>query len=137
MVEEDPDNIEYLKQFIASGYRLNGVESHEKDKEGKDKYFLNSLVGVVENGYLIGAWGTQLDITAQHEENERLAHNRELLTRALHVSQIGIWEWDVQKNMLTWDKGLRRLYGVDDDEEITFEKFIEKVHPDDRQRMLN
>ena len=65
LVESDPNNIAYVRAFIEAGYRLDEHESHEKDRDGADKYFVNSLVGIVENGALAGAWGTQRDVTAQ------------------------------------------------------------------------
>ena len=75
LVQSDPNNIEYLRSFIRSGYRLNAAESHEIDRQGLSKYFLNSLVGIVDNGALVQAWGTQLDITDRkraHVEREQL-----------------------------------------------------------------
>jgi signal transduction histidine kinase/CheY-like chemotaxis protein len=65
LVREDPKNLEYFRAFVASGYRLIGAESHEVDREGNEKYFLNNLIGIVENGFLIRAWGTQRDVTEQ------------------------------------------------------------------------
>ncbi|MEO5930929.1 MAG: PAS domain S-box protein [Candidatus Kapaibacterium sp.] len=75
LVASDPGNIAYLRAFIESGYRLANAESAELDRDGNQKYFLNNLVGVVENGRLIRAWGTQRDITDQKlaaEERDRL-----------------------------------------------------------------
>ncbi|MEH2325477.1 MAG: ATP-binding protein [Nostoc sp.] len=63
LIPSDPDNIVYLCNFIRSNYRLIDAESHEIDKQGNSKYFLNNLVGIVENGLLVRAWGTQRDIT--------------------------------------------------------------------------
>jgi PAS domain S-box-containing protein len=74
LVRDDPNNIEYLRAFIASGYRLLDAESHEVDREGNEKYFANNLIGVVENGAILRAWGTQRDITGQRTiERERAA----------------------------------------------------------------
>lgn len=59
----EPANIEFLRTFIRSGYRLQDVESRERDMHGNEKVFLNSLIGVVEAGVLVRAWGTQRDVT--------------------------------------------------------------------------
>jgi signal transduction histidine kinase len=69
------DNTAYLREFILQGYRLNDAESAERDRHGQPKYFLNNLVGIVEDGKLLRAWGTQRDITdrkQQEQERERL-----------------------------------------------------------------
>lgn len=55
---------QYLTHFIENKYRVDGAESKELDKDGNTIYFVNNLVGVVENGSLVRAWGTQRDITS-------------------------------------------------------------------------
>ena len=57
------ENVAYLRRFIRSGYRLEDAESHEVDRYGHSKYFVNNLVGIFERGQLVGAWGTQRDVT--------------------------------------------------------------------------
>ncbi|MEH1816751.1 MAG: PAS domain S-box protein [Nostoc sp.] len=86
LVASDPHNIAYLRNFIRSNYRLIDAESHEIDKQGNSKYFLNNLVGIVENGFLVRAWGTQRDIT-EHKQAEAALRQREdelrLITNAV------------------------------------------------------
>jgi PAS domain S-box-containing protein len=48
----NPASIEYLKKFISSGYRLINAESEEMDKYGQKKFFLNNLVGIIENWFV-------------------------------------------------------------------------------------
>jgi hypothetical protein len=59
----NPENVAYLRTFIRSGYRLEDAESHEIDRYGNAKYFVNNLVGIFDRGQLVGAWGTQRDVT--------------------------------------------------------------------------
>ncbi|MEH1947868.1 MAG: PAS domain S-box protein [Nostoc sp.] len=86
LVASDAHNIAYLRNFIRSNYRLIDAESHEIDKQGNSKYFLNNLVGIVENGFLVRAWGTQRDIT-EHKRAEAALRQREdelrLITNAV------------------------------------------------------
>src|SRR5919206_235626 len=72
LVRSDPANVEYLRAFVAAGYRLAEVESVERDREGNEKYFSNSLVGVVERGAVLRAWGTQRDVTERRRIEEAL-----------------------------------------------------------------
>ena len=73
----NPENIAYLRSFIRSGYRLEDAESHEIDRYGNGKYFVNNLVGIFERGQLVGAWGTQRDVT----ETKRTGDPQEYLSR--------------------------------------------------------
>lgn len=71
LIREDEKNIEYLKKFIQSNYRLNDHESYERDRYGNIHIFQNNLVGIPEEGKILRAWGTQRDITKQKREEER------------------------------------------------------------------
>lgn len=132
LIESDPKNQEYLTAFITSGYNLTQVESHERDRHGQDKYFLNSLIGTVEDGKLIRAWGTQQDITKQRTATEALQRSEERLSLALQSSSMGLWEWEVATNELYWSQTLRKIYGIKPKEEITYEKYVSMIHPEDR-----
>ena len=72
LVRSDPKNIEFLHAFVASKFRLTDVESHERDRDGNPKIFLNNMIGIVENGHIVRAWGTQRDITAQRRLEEQI-----------------------------------------------------------------
>ncbi|WP_207956732.1 PAS domain S-box protein [Rubrobacter tropicus] len=69
-----PENLQYLEAFVRSGYRIADAESVEVDRDGRPKHFLNNLAGIVEEGRLVRAWGTQRDVTERHlaEEAQRL-----------------------------------------------------------------
>ena len=72
LVREDPANVEYLRAFIRSGYRLTDAESVEVDREGRRHHFLNNLVGAVEDGRVLRAWGTQRDVTERRRVEREL-----------------------------------------------------------------
>jgi PAS domain S-box-containing protein len=73
LVPSDPANYEYLKSFIKSGYRLVEAASRERDADGNEKYFLNNFIGIVENGKMVRAWGTQRDITERVLSERKMA----------------------------------------------------------------
>jgi PAS domain S-box-containing protein len=51
------------------------------------------------------------------------------------LAHVGIWEWDIPSNRLTWSAELCRIYGVDSRTFVaTAEQYHEFVHPDDRER---
>jgi PAS domain S-box-containing protein len=90
LVRDDPNNVEYLRAFINSGYRLTEAESHEVDREGRQKYFLNNLVGVVEGGKILRAWGTQRDVTERKISEESLRESEGRFRRVVESNIIGV-----------------------------------------------
>jgi len=79
----DPQNIELTRDYIRSGFRVLERESHEVDVLGNPKVFLNSMIGIVENGKLVRTWGIQRDVT----ERVRLEEARKQAEAALQESQ--------------------------------------------------
>jgi PAS domain S-box-containing protein len=134
LIQSEPLNIEYLRSFIRSGYKLNAAESYEVDKEGKPKYFLNNLVGIVENNVLLRAWGTQLDITQRKQAEEALRESNTRLQLALDAGQLGDWDLDLATK--TAQRSLRhdRIFGYDSLlPQWSYEIFLSHVLPEDRK----
>ena len=61
----DPSNLELTRQYIRSGFRVVDRQSYESDVQGNPKVFLNSMIGIVEDGKLVRTWGIQRDVTEQ------------------------------------------------------------------------
>lgn len=66
----DQGNVDYLLAFKHNDFRLFNAESRELDRHGQIKVFINNLVGIVENGKIIRAWGSQIDITDRKQTEE-------------------------------------------------------------------
>lgn len=73
---DDPQLADLCRAFIASGYRLVDVETVEPDRFGRERHFLNSLVGTVEDGGLQRTWGTQREVTELARQAAALARYR-------------------------------------------------------------
>ncbi|MBI1195355.1 MAG: EAL domain-containing protein [Gammaproteobacteria bacterium] len=53
------------------------------------------------------------------------------------IARIGSWELDLTKNLLWWSKEVYRIFAVEsEDMKPTYEGFLERVHPEDRE-MVN
>ncbi|HUR80287.1 MAG TPA: ATP-binding protein [Thermoanaerobaculia bacterium] len=48
---------------------------------------------------------------------------------------VGYWYWDLRQGELNWSPVCCRLHGVAAGEEVSYERFLESVHPDDRERV--
>ncbi|MGC9527249.1 MAG: PAS domain-containing protein [Limnospira sp.] len=67
------------------------------------------------------------------ESREQLRHLSDRLELAIKSGAIGIWDWDVTHNTLTWDDRMYELYGVAPEEfGNIYDAWADRVHPDDR-----
>ncbi len=72
--------------------------------------------------------------TERKRAEEQLHANEERLRLATQTGKIGIWEWDIPKNRVSWTDSLFVMHGVKkEDFNATAEGFAALVHPDDRE----
>jgi len=83
-LEEETDiqkTHELIQHFVTHQYRLSNVETRDRDAKGNTRYYLNNIIGIVENSHLVRTWGIQTDITERKKtERELLQTNQELDT---------------------------------------------------------
>jgi diguanylate cyclase (GGDEF)-like protein/PAS domain S-box-containing protein len=74
------------------------------------------------------------DLSEQRRSEDELRRTRDQLVEALRLARIGSWEWDIGANEVTWSDELFRIYGLAPNEIVpSYEGFLERVHPDDRE----
>jgi PAS domain S-box-containing protein len=110
-VLDDPKNEAFLRAFISSGYRLRDAESHERDLHGDDRYFENSLIGVIENGMLVRAWGTQRDITRQRRVEGALRESEERFARFMKQLPGAAWIKTLNGRYVYANPEAERIFG--------------------------
>ena len=92
----DPRNLQFLEAFVRSGYRLMDAESHELGRDGESRYFLNNLIGIVSEGNLVRAWGSQRDITGLKKAEGAVLASEARFRSVFESGMIGIAFWNRQ-----------------------------------------
>lgn len=111
LVEDDPNNAEFLRALVASGFRLNDAESHERDIHGNDRYFLNNFVGFMENGHVVRAWGSQRDITMSRRAEQALLESEERYRIVAETASDAIISIDDRSKILFVNSAAERIFG--------------------------
>jgi diguanylate cyclase (GGDEF)-like protein/PAS domain S-box-containing protein len=66
-----------------------------------------------------------------------LRKSEQSLAAAQRIAQLGNWEQDLETGELRWSAEVYRLLGVDPESfQPTFERFMDRVHPEDRPAVL-
>lgn len=60
------------RAFIRLGFTQKDYITKEKDRFKKEKYFLNSIIGIFDDEYIYGFWGKQVDVTEKLKAEQAL-----------------------------------------------------------------
>jgi len=134
-----PDDAVWAVDFCVSATQRN--EDHEFEYRAKAAdgrtVWLKDLVRVVPRpGRSPLLRGVMIDITSEKEAQAQAEELRRELLEAQELAHIGSWQWIVGDDKVTWSDELYRIYGLDPKAfGASFGAYLERVHPDDRERV--
>ena len=69
---------------------------------------------------------------ALRESEARLVFSEELLRLATDAAEVGIWDLDLETDILTWSARTKAMFGISPDVPCSMDDFYAGLHPDDR-----
>ena len=79
--------------------------------------------------------GLQVDVTDRHQMADMLREQRRRLEVAVDATGLGVWEWDLEAGTLAWSERNKQLFGLPASGEVTLERYLALVHPEDLPRV--
>lgn len=86
-------------------------------------------------GVLYRTVGTAVDITRQKVAQVLLEENEKRLNLVIDAANMGMWDFNLENNTTILPERTREFYGLKPGEVFSFERFLQAVHPDDRERV--
>jgi PAS domain S-box-containing protein len=120
-------NIETLNRFVQSGYRLLNWESELLGHDGVTRSVVHNVVGTVENGTLVRAWGSISDITERKDAERRLR----LLAHTITSTRDCVSLTDLHGRVLFVNDAFLSTYGFPEEELLGQD--IKRVRPGGEQ----
>ncbi len=84
-----------------------------------------------EAGNIAGAVAAFINVTERKRAEEALRESEERLSAALRAGKLGVYDYNPRTGQLNWDPAVYRLFGVPEDEPVTYEMFEAGIHPED------
>lgn len=85
-------------------------------------------------GESIGMMGVLQDVTNRRSAEEKMRESEARLRLATSSGKVGVWDWDVVADRVTWTDSLYGMHGVDRESfGGTGAAFVALIHPDDRR----
>jgi len=86
-------------------------------------------------GSFAGYIGSCVDVTELINKEHALRESEERMRMAAEAVNLGIWEWDLNKDEIWANNARRELLGWPASGKIALNDFVWRLHPDDRDRV--
>ncbi len=140
----------FLAAPIASSAHVYGwiclVGNEGRSFTEDDEHLVMALAGQLGRVYENGYYYAMAQKRAEELEHEIVAHKRstdalrtaeERMRFALEAAGVGVWDLDYTTGVHRWSEIVESQYGLEPGTfGGTFEAFVERVHPDDREAVL-
>ncbi len=92
-----------------------------------------------EREHISEAYATNQRLLYELEQTQHaLTEHQTRLTLAQQAARMGVWEWDLTANEVTWSMGAPALYGVTEQTiRVPYEEWLKFVHPADQDSVLS
>ncbi len=132
-----PEFYREIWDTITAGRIWQGVLCNRR-KDGSHYWVRGTIMPVLgDDGLPLRYLSVRTDITEIIEFEQALQRSEERLRRAQIYADVGTWDWDMVTGGLYWSEQVAPMLGLDPMAETRYEHFIEAVHPDDRQRVID
>ena len=135
---------EIAKQDLQEFYKLlhkgtvKGYETINLSKTGEEIHLLiNAKALLDDKGTIVGARGTACNITERMKIEEELKKSESNLQEVENIAKLGRWKLDLPKKILQCSELTLKIFELDPKQYgVSYEAFIETIHPDDRKRVI-
>ena len=128
--------------LAADGIRsvLNGSSKsfsfdYESNSSVKERWF-QLTVTPLSNERPKGVVVIHANISTSKRDQLDLISVAERLSLATAVAKVGVWDWELETDVHTWDATMSTIYGFQRDDLIDYSKWSSSVRPDDLPEIL-
>ncbi len=121
----------WVQKAVAAGPQL--FEWQGKHKSGRifwdEVNMRKAVIGAVDRVIV-----SVRDISERKDVEATLLASEQRLKEAQAIAHIGYWDLDIENNRLIWSDEVYRIFDLEPQAfAATYEAFIERIHPDDRE----
>ena len=116
---------------IVTFYLLAGVHSSLVDYGVIKTPYLVTFTWLIILGAM--AWELSRDLVRAAQMSKELRETQERMQLATTAVNLGVWEWDIDRDEFWITDTIRKRLGAGPAERVNFSRFLQSVHPDDRE----
>jgi len=130
------DRVETAKEEkkLADGKTTTNFDNRYKCKNGTYKYLRWCVTPDTSTGLL---FCSARDVTESKISSIALEHSEKNLKESQKIAQLGSWETNIEtQELVLWTQELYEIFGFRWKEKVTIKKILERVHPEDKDKVL-
>lgn len=114
-----------------------GLDFLHTDDQGQTCWFRVSAAPFRRDDKIAGAVAYIEDIDKEKRAEELLRQSEERLKSAVELAGLGLYSVEIEdgKDRLSWDDRVRAMWGLPNGAEVSFQVWLEGIHPEDRDRV--
>ena len=135
--KEKENETKELNREVTQNKKSITIETVRRTKSGQNVDVSLSIFPLFDaDGKMNQASAILRDISSIKAAGKALRKSETLLKQTQKIAKLGSWEWDVKENTVYWSDELYDIFEVPlKNQQLTYETYIERVHPDDRERV--
>jgi PAS domain S-box-containing protein len=84
----------------------------------------------------LGTVAERLALVVERKRTETELRDRERqLAEAQRIAHLGSWQWRIGADAVEWSEALYEIFGLPTGAPVDFECYLERIHPEDRERV--
>lgn len=133
-VVQDPrvPHHEWARELGLSSFAGYRIRPRNGETIGVLALFSKRAISAEEDAMLRSLSNLVVPVIEAARVDATLRANEKILNRAQALGRLGSWHLDVAGNRLEWSEETYRIFGVPPGMAMTYEAFLERVHPEDR-----
>jgi diguanylate cyclase (GGDEF)-like protein/PAS domain S-box-containing protein len=132
VAHDDEDIDRHVLRSLEEKRRHIGERRYRR-KNGSE-ILVDTSASVIPYGGRTALCAVSRDVTERRAAEEAVRKSEARLAEAQRLAHLGGWEWDIQTDEISWSDEVYRIYGLAPHSIVpSFERFMEVVHPDDRE----
>jgi PAS domain S-box-containing protein len=121
---------------LSRGEALRDYPARLRHRDGSIRHALVDSSVLFEDGKFVHTRCFTRDVTALKKEQEALRQSEERFRLAIKATNDAIWDIDLETGTVIWNETYTTLYGRPHDTSDSWQWWIDRIHPEDRERTV-